>query len=75
MALKKQKMFKEAKFVGNVNQRAIECAYNFYEITPQKITDKIGIVVFSLVFYVIYTLWFGFSIMYLFEGWGMRLGH
>lgn len=75
MALKKQKMFKEAKFVGNVNQRAIECAYNFYEITPQKITDKIGIVVFSLVFYVVYTLWFGFSIMYLFEGWGMRLEH
>lgn len=75
MALKKQKMFKEAKFVGNVNKRAVECAYNFYEITPQKITDKIGIVVFSLVFYVVYTLWFGFSIMYLFEGWGMRLEH
>jgi hypothetical protein len=27
------------------------------------------------VFYVFYTLWFGFSIMWLFEGWGMRLEH
>ena len=75
MALKKQEMFKEAKFAGDVNQRAVECAYNFYEITPQKITDKIGIVIFSLAFYVIYTLWFGFSIMFMFEGWGMRLEH
>lgn len=75
MALKKQMMFKEAKFAGNVNQRSVECAYNYYGISPEKITDKIGIVVFSLAFYVLYTLWFGFSIMYLFEGWGMRLEH
>jgi hypothetical protein len=75
MGLKKQKMFNEAKFVGNVNQRAVECAYNYYNIEPQKINDKIGIVVFSLVFYVLYTLWFGFSIMWMFEGWGMRLEH
>ena len=74
-ALTKQHMFKEAKFIGNVNQRAVECAFNYYEITPEKISDKIGIVVFSLAFYVIYTLWFGFSIMFMFEGWGMRLEH
>lgn len=75
MALTKQKLFKEAKFVANVEKRAVECAYNFYTIAPEKIMNKIGIVIFSLVFYVIYTLWFGFSIMYLFEGWGMRLEH
>jgi hypothetical protein len=50
-------------------------AFNFFGIEPQNITDKIGIVVFALAFYVIYTLWFGFSIMYLFEGWGMELEH
>ena len=75
MALKKQKLFEEAKFVGAVNQKAVECAFNYYGIEPQKITEKIAIVVFSLIFYVLYTLWFGFSIMWMFEGWGMRLEH
>jgi hypothetical protein len=73
--LTKNKHFAEAKWVATVQARAVECAYNYYQIEPQKITDKVGIVIFSLVFYVIYTLWFGFSIMYLFEGWGMDLGH
>ena len=73
--LKQQHQYDEAKFIGNVNQRAVECAYNYYEIVPEKIGSKAGIVIFSLVFYVIYTLWFGFAIMYLFEGWGLRLEH
>jgi hypothetical protein len=37
--------------------------------------DRLGVVVFSLVFYVIYTLWYGFAIMFIFEGWGMQLEH
>ncbi len=73
--LKKQKLFDEAKTVASVQAKAVECAYNYYKIEPQSIKDKIGIVIFSLVFYVFYTLWFGFSIMFLFEGWGMRLEH
>ena len=36
---------------------------------------KIGVVIFSLVFYVIYTLWYGFAIMFMFEGWGLKLEH
>lgn len=75
LALKRQGMFEEAKFVSTVQSKAVECAFNYYRIEPQKIMDKFGIVLFSLVFYVVYTLWFGFSIMYLFEGWGMRLEH
>lgn len=74
-ALKKQKLFDEAKTVAAVQAKAVECAYNYYKIEPQNIKDKIGVVIFSLAFYVIYTLWFGFSVMYLFEGWGMRLEH
>ncbi len=35
----------------------------------------LGIVIFSLIFYVVYTLWYGFAIMFMFEGWGMRLEH
>jgi len=73
--LKDQKKFKEAKVVALVVKKAVELGYNYYEVEPQKIGDKIGIVIFSLVFYVIYTLWYGFAIMFMFEGWGMRLEH
>jgi hypothetical protein len=73
--LKHQKKFKEAKVVALVVKKAVELGYNYYEIEPQKIGDKVGIVIFSLVFYVIYTLWYGFAIMFMFEGWGMRLEH
>ena len=58
-----------------VVKKAVECAYNYYDIDPQKIDDKYGIVIFSLLFYVLYTLWYGFSILFMFEGWGLRLEH
>ena len=74
-ALKKQKKFPEAEIVALLSQKAVEPAYNYYLVEPQRITDKFGIVVFSLAFYVVYTLWYGFAIMYLFEGWGLRLAH
>lgn len=73
--LSKQKLFKAAKLVDMVNKKAVEPAYNYYGIEPQKLTEQLGIVIFSLVFYVIYTLWYGFGIMFLLEGWGMRLEH
>ena len=74
-ALKNEKRFEDAKFVSTVQAKAVEVAFNFYGIEPQKIMDKLGIVVFALAFYVLYTLWFGFAIMYMFEGWGMELEH
>lgn len=73
--LKKQKLFKEAKVVALVIKKVVETSYNYYKIEPQKITDKMGIVIFSLVFYVGYTLWYGFSILFMFEGWGLKLEH
>jgi hypothetical protein len=73
--LKKQKKFKEAKIVGLVSKKAVESAYNYYGIDPQKITDKLGVIVFSLAFYVVYTMWYGFAFMFMFEGWGMKLDH
>jgi len=73
--LKKQKLFKEAKVVALVIKKVVETSYNYYKIEPQKIGDRVGIVVFSLVFYVGYTLWYGFAILFMFEGWGLRLEH
>ena len=74
-ALQKQKKFKEDKVVALVVKKGVEPSYNYYTIEPQKISDRMGIVIFSLVFYVVYTLWYGFAILYMFEGWGMRLEH
>lgn len=73
--LKKQKKFNAAKIAELVNKKAVETAYNYFGIQGQKISERIGVVIFSLIFYVIYTLWYGFGIMYLFEGWGLRLEH
>ena len=73
--LTNQKQFKAASAVDMVVTKAVETSYNYYQIKPQKISDRGVIVLFSLVFYVIYTLWFGFAIMFMFEGWGMKLEH
>ena len=73
--LNKQKRFDAAKMVTLVQTKAVETAYNYYGIKAENIGDKIGIVLISLVFYVVYTLWYGFGILYLFEGFGMNLGH
>ncbi len=73
--LKKQKLFQEVKTVDLVVKKAVETSYNYYQVDPQKISDRAFIVLFSLAFYVIYTLWYGFAIMFMFEGWGMKLEH
>jgi hypothetical protein len=74
-ALEKQKKFKEAKVIDSALSKAVETSYNYYQVEPKKIGEKIGVIIFSLVFYVIYTLWYGFAIMFMFEGWGLRLEH
>ncbi|MEW6259854.1 MAG: hypothetical protein AB1547_08085 [Thermodesulfobacteriota bacterium] len=73
--LNRQHLFAEAKQLGEINKKAIECAYNYYGIVPQNIGDKWGIVFLSLAFYVIYTIWYGYGILFMFEGWGLKLEH
>lgn len=73
--LTKHEQFKEAKIIQNVQTKAVEPAYNYFGIQSQNIKDKAVLVVLSLVGYVIYTLWFGFAILFMFEGWGLKLEH
>ena len=73
--LKKQKQFKEAETVDLVVKKAVETSYNYYRIEPEKISDRTFIVLISLALYVIYTLWYGFAVMCIFEGWGLKLEH
>ena len=73
--LKKQKQFGAAQIIDLVKKKAVETAYNYYGIEHQKISDRFGIVLFSLFFYVAYTLWYGYAVLFMFEGWGLKLGH
>jgi hypothetical protein len=71
--LTRQKQFKEASFVADVVKKGIEVAYNFANIVPESAGSRMGILSFSLIFYVIYTLWWGLAVMYLFEGIGLQM--
>ena len=73
--LNKQKMFSEAQDVVTVKKKAVEVAYNYYGINSKSIQEVWHIVVLSLVFYVIYTMWYGFGLLYTFEGLGFKLEH
>ncbi len=74
-SLTKQEKFKESKIFYQVRTKTVEPAYNYYGIEAQSIKDKAILVIASLVGYVIYTMWFGFSILFMFEGWGLKLEH
>lgn len=71
----RQEKFKEAEMVSTVIKKAVEMSYNYYGIEPQSAKDSLVLVAFSLLFYVIYTLWYGFAHMFLFEGFGLKIGH
>jgi len=73
--LNRQKIFDGAQLVHTVQTKAVECAYNYYGIEARQISERWGIVLLSLVFYVIYTVWYGYAILYLFEGLGLQLSH
>ncbi|WP_320006224.1 hypothetical protein [Maridesulfovibrio sp.] len=74
-SLNGQSEFKVAKVASTVMKKGVETSYNYYEIEPLDIMDELWLVIFSLVFYVVYTLWYGFAILFVFEGWGLNLGH
>jgi hypothetical protein len=75
--LKHQKEFKAAKVVSEVIKRGVEVGYNYYGIVPQSAAGDAGVLTFALIFYVVYTLWWGYSIFFMAEGMGLAMkgGH
>ncbi len=71
--LQKEKKIEEAKMVSDVMKKAIEPAYNFYKIDGQKVVDHAGMLSGLLVFYVAYTMWWGYAIFYMFDGVGLSM--
>jgi len=72
-SLKKEGKIEDAKIVSDVTKKAIEASYNFYKVEPVKVKDKVGLMTFLLVFYVAYTMWWGFAIFFIFEGIGLTM--
>jgi len=66
--------FDKALFIEDeVLTKAIEPAYNFYGIEAKLAEEEPLFVSGLLIFYVIYTIWWGFAIFFLFEGLGLRM--
>ena len=57
-----------ANFASAMRTKVCEPIYNFWGTPPTRASEAKGKLTFLLVFYVVYTVWFGFSIMFLFEG-------
>lgn len=69
----KEKKIEEANIVSEVMKKAVETAYNYYGVEAQNVADKAFLMTGLLVFYVIYTMWWGFSIFFIFEGLGLTM--
>ena len=71
--LKKDKLVTEAKVVSDVIKKGVEPGYNFYKIAANKVVDHAGMMSGLLVFYVAYTMWWGYAIFYIFDGLGLSM--
>jgi len=71
--LKKNGKVEDAKMISDVMKKGVETAYNYYGIPAEKVADKAALMTFLLVFYVVYTMWWGFAIFYIFDGIGLTM--
>ena len=69
------KKFDQAKLVKNCMTKAIEPAYNYYKVDAKSVKAEMVLLIAALAFYVIYTMWYGFGLLYIFEGLGIKLDH
>jgi len=73
--LNRQGRFGESAVVRDALTKGLEPAYNYYGVTAVAMKDMIWIALAALIGYVLYTVWYGYAILYLFEGWGLNLEH
>lgn len=71
--LKNQQKFQESSAINSLLKKGIEPTYNYYGIEIKYVKDNVGIVTFLLLFYLIYTMWYGFAIYYLCDGFGVTM--
>jgi hypothetical protein len=71
--MKKNGKIEDSKIISDVMKKGVETAYNYYGIPAEKVADKAFLMTFLLVFYVVYTMWWGFAIFYIFDGIGLTM--
>ena len=71
--LQKMKRISEAQVLDLVIRKGIEPAYNFQGIAVGSVKQEFVLMLALLIFYVVYTLWYGFAIFDLFEGIGLTM--
>lgn len=69
----KSKKAEQATMISEVMKKGIEPAYNFYGIESQKISEKAFTVLGLLLFYILYTMWWGYAIFNIFDGLGLSM--
>lgn len=72
-SLKLEKRVPEAKAVVEVMKKGIEPAHNYFGIEAEKVADMIPEMLGLLIFYVVYTVWWGYAILKIMEGLGLVL--
>ena len=70
---KKTGKIEESNMISTVTKKGIEAAYNYYGVDAAQVKDHVGLMTFLLVFYVVYTMWWGFAIFFIFEGIGLSM--
>lgn len=67
--------FDDSKVVSEIMEKAVEPSYNYYGIDAESPRDKAFLITMSLIGYIVYTVWYGFALLFMFEGWGLKLEH
>ncbi|AET67385.1 hypothetical protein Desor_1746 [Desulfosporosinus orientis DSM 765] len=70
-AFKSNSQFLEEFDLVKVQQKALEPAYNYFGVEIKKVSENKLTLVFLLSFYLLYTVWYGFGLYYLFDGLGI----
>lgn len=72
-ALDKQQNFPESLAIQSLQKKNIEPAYNYFGIESKPVGENKGVMTFMMVFYLFYTLWYGFAIYYICQGLGITM--
>lgn len=73
LAMQQKGMVEPAVTVNKVTKKILEPAFNFYGIKAEKVSENIFLLVALLVFYVVYTMWYGYAIFDMFGGIGLSM--
>lgn len=66
---------KESAAINTIIKRAIEPGNNYFGIPALQISQNIPLISAFLIFYIIYTIWYGFAIYEIFSGLGLMTSH